>query len=115
MTLLAHTLLFLHLLGMAVLVGAFSTQLSSAVKRVTPGQWHGALLALLSGLALVVLHGAMPSPENPLQPIKITVKLVLALLIALFAFQGRGRAGWTAGWLRVGLLSIANTAVAVFA
>jgi hypothetical protein len=115
MTLLAHLLVFLHLLGMAVLVGSFTTQLASPIKRVTPGQWHGALLTLISGLALLGLYGAVPSLQEPLHPAKIAVKLGLALMIALFAFQGRQRAEWKAGWLRVGLLSIANTAVAVFA
>ncbi len=115
MTLLAHLLVFLHLLGMAVLVGAFTTQLAAPIKRVTPGQWHGALLSLVSGLALVGLYAMVPALDEPLQPAKLVVKLVLALLIALFAFQGRHRQEWQAGWLRVGLLAIANTAVAVFA
>ncbi len=115
MTQLAHLLVFLHLLGMAVLVGAFTTQLAAPIKRVTPGQWHGALLTLLSGLALVGLYEAVPSLQEPVNHVKVVVKLALALLIALFAFQGRQRTEWKAGWLRVGLLSIANTAVAVFA
>jgi hypothetical protein len=114
-TQLAHLLVFLHLLGMAVLVGAFTTQLAAPIKRVTPGQWHGALLTLVSGLAMVGLYETVPSLEEPVNLAKVVVKLVLALLIALFAFQGRHRTEWKAGWLRVGLLSIANTAVAVFA
>jgi hypothetical protein len=61
MELLAHLLVFLHLLGMAVLVGAFTTQLSAASKRVTPGQWHGSLLALVSGLLLVLCMDLRPS------------------------------------------------------
>ena len=114
MELLAHLLLLLHLLGMAVLVGAFTTQFSAASKRVTPGQWHGSLLALISGVLLVLLYGFAPQLHGQLSQGKIAVKLLIGLAIAVLAYQGRQRPEWKAGWLRVGLLSIANTAIAVF-
>ncbi|MFZ4803547.1 MAG: hypothetical protein ACOYLI_02675 [Synechococcus lacustris] len=114
MELLAHLLVFLHLLAMAVLVGSFTTQLSAPTKRVTPGQWHGALLALVTGVLLVLLYSLVPSLDEHLDHGKIAVKLLIALAIAVLAHQGRHRPEWKAGWLRVGVLSIANTAIAVF-
>lgn len=113
----AHSLLvYLHLLGMAVLVGGFSSQLGRGLpqgaRRITPGQWHGALLALVSGLLLV---GWLElSGVADLNHAKIAVKLVLALAITALAWRGRQRSSWPEGWLSLGLLALLNTAVAVF-
>jgi hypothetical protein len=112
--LLAHLLLFLHLLGMAVLVGGFSAQLSTRPRRVTPGQWHGALLSLLSGLALVALYELNPDLGEPLNHAKVALKLLVALAITLLAWRGRRQPQWARGWLLVGLLALLNTGLAVF-
>lgn len=110
----AHLLVFLHLLGMAVLVGGFSAQLSARPRRVTPGQWHGALLSLLSGLALVGLYEAVPTLGETVNHAKVGVKLLIAVAITVLAWRGRSRPAWPQGWLGLGLLAILNTGLAVF-
>ncbi|MFW6731461.1 MAG: hypothetical protein ACODUE_06980 [Synechococcus sp.] len=105
-------LVFLHLVGMAVVVGGFTSQLSSAERRVTPGQWHGALLALITGLALVALQELTPGTD-PLNHGRIAVKLLIGLVLLVLCLVGRRRGSWTAGWLATGLLGLANTAIAV--
>ena len=114
MQLVANILIFLHLLGMAVIVGGFAYQFKSPIKRVSPGMWHGSLLALITGLALVGLYESVDSLDEPINHVKIGVKLVLSLVIAVIAFMGRKREDWRTGWLSVGLLAIVAVAVAVF-
>lgn len=114
MDVLANILVFLHLLGMAVIVGGFAFQFKSPVKRVSPGMWHGSLLALITGLALVGLYESVDSFDEPINHVKIGVKLALSVIIAIVAFIGRKREDWRTGWLSVGLLAILAVAVAVF-
>lgn len=105
-------LLFLHLVGMAVVVGGFTSQLKTAERRVTPGQWHGALLALLTSLALVALLELTPGAA-PLDHAKVAVKLLIAVVLLVLCLQGRRRSVWREGWLATGLLGLLNTAIAV--
>lgn len=110
-----HSLLvFLHLLGMATLVGGFSAQLRASERRVTPGQWHGALLSLISGVWLVGLAEMGLAGDPEVSHAKVALKLGIALAITLLAFRGRQRREWRRGWLAVGGLALLNTAIAVF-
>lgn len=111
---LANILIFLHLLAMAVIVGGFAYQLKSPIKGVSPGMWHGSLLALITGLALVGLYESVDSFDEPINHIKIGVKLLLSVIIVVIAFMGRKRENWRTGWLSVGLLAIISVGVAVF-
>jgi hypothetical protein len=117
MALLHSLLLLFHLLGMAVLVGGFSSQLNKqtphSTRRITPGQWHGALLSLVTGLVLVGLAEVSPGDSEPINHVKIAIKLMLALVIAVLAFRGRQRTVWPQGWLTLGLLAVLNTTIAV--
>lgn len=113
MTVLHGMLLLLHLLAMATLVGGFSAQLSSRERRITPGQWHGALLALASGLALVALAELRVDAEDSLNHAKVAVKLTLGVALVVLTSIGKSRQSWLQGWLSTGLLAISNTAVAV--
>jgi hypothetical protein len=114
MQVLANVLVFLHLIAMAAIVGGFLFQLRSPIKRVSPGMWHGSLLALVTGLAIVGLYESVDSFGEPINHVKIGVKLALSVVIAVLAFMGRKREDWRTGWLSVGLLAIAAVAVAVF-
>jgi hypothetical protein len=113
MAVLISVLLFLHLLGMAVLVASFLLQ-----RRVAPagplyvGWLHGAWLQVVTGLAMVGIAEFGPEPLN--YP-KITVKLVVGLAILVLALVFRRREplpGWVAPTL--GGLTLLNVAVAVF-
>ncbi len=105
--------LFLHLLGMGVLAGAFLLQ-----RRVAPhgplnsGWLHGGLLQLVSGIALVVVAEAGPDPVNHA---RVAVKLLVLLVILGVVITLRRRDSLP-GWLAPALagLVVVNTAVAVF-
>ena len=106
-------LLFLHLLGMAVLLGSFLVQ-----RRVAPqgplsvGWLHGGLLQLLSGIGLVGVNEML---DNDPDRVKYTVKL-LVLLVILGAILAYRRRDTLPPWVSPALaaLVILNTAIAVF-
>jgi len=106
-------LVFLHLLGMALLLGSFLVQ-----RRVAPqgplnvGWLHGSLLQLITGLALV---GVNEAEDRELNNIKIAVKLVV-LLVILGAIVIYRRRETLPPWVAPGLagLVVVNTAIAVF-
>ena len=112
MEFLRHLLLFLHFIGLAVLLGAFLAQIGQAQLRITAGMLHGALLQLVTGIGLV---GVRQADDLPVDDTKISVKLVV--LIAIFAVilinRGKERVG-TGPWLAVGLLTTLNIGLAVF-
>jgi uncharacterized membrane protein YraQ (UPF0718 family) len=112
MTVVYDLLVVLHLLGMAVVVGGYLTVVRSP--RVLPGMLHGALLQLVSGLALVGLREGGAVHDDPLNHTKIGVKLVIALVVAGAALVGRRRHLERDGLAHaVGGLAIVNVLVAV--
>lgn len=71
-------LLFIHLLGMAALLGGLLTQLSAPVKKVNALMRDGAGTMFVSGLAIV---GVLEADDVTVNHAKIAVKLVIALVI----------------------------------
>ncbi|WP_341392626.1 hypothetical protein [Arthrobacter sp. G119Y2] len=105
-------LVFLHILGAAIIVGLWFARIKNPT--VMPGQFHGALLQLVTGLLLV---GLAEMGDGDVNHIKIAVKLVLALVIAVLAFIGQRRykkdqpvSGLLANG--VGILTVVNIALA---
>ena len=119
MELLLNLLLFLHLIGMAVLIGAFVAQVGQAALRITPGMLHGALTMLVTGLGLVwvvhVMHDDHPLTEPAVNIAKVAVKLLVlvAILVVILVNRKKEKVG-VGPWLAVGLLSMLDVAVAVF-
>jgi hypothetical protein len=118
-TVLFHTVLFVHFLGLAVLLGGAAGQLprlasvDSVVPRVTNAMLLGALTQLLTGLALwgIVrsgLHQELPEP-------KMVVKLGILVLILGALWSERAKERVADGLLYSVLgLTAAEIAVAVF-
>lgn len=106
-------LVFLHLLGMAVLIGSFLVQRRIGLQRPLHSGWHhGAGLQLLTGLALI---GVNEAQDNDLSHAKMAVKLVVLLVIFGLVFAVRRR-DTLPNWLApaaVGLV-VVNVGVAVF-
>ncbi|WP_342025189.1 hypothetical protein AAE021_08580 [Arthrobacter citreus] len=105
-------LVFLHILGAAIIVGIWFARIKNPT--VMPGQFHAALLQLVTGLLLV---GLAEMDDYDVNHIKIAVKLTVALVIAVLAFIGQRRykkdqpvSGLLANG--VGILTVLNIALA---
>ena len=119
MEFLQNLLLFVHFVGLAVLIGGFAAQIGRSELRLTPGMFHGALTMLVTGIALVgvaqSLHSSDPdefaAPDNA----RAAVKLVVLGVIFAVLLMNRGKERVTVGpWLAVGVLGILNVGIAVF-
>jgi hypothetical protein len=116
MEFLHQVLLFLHLIGMAVLVAAFLLQRRTAAQGpLNPAWLHGAGLQLVTGLALV---GVIEVQRDDVDHAKVGVKLLVALVITVLALVQRRRDPGAAlpSWLVPSLagLVVLNLGVAVF-
>ncbi|MGJ9402376.1 hypothetical protein [Arthrobacter sp. KK5.5] len=107
-------LLFLHILGAAAIVGGWLARFKTPT--VGLWQWIGALTQLLTGLLMV---GLLEMQDGEVNNVKVAVKLVLALVVAVAAFLGRRKV--KAGDKvpkglahAVGGMALINIAVAVF-
>jgi hypothetical protein len=105
-------LLFLHLIGFALLLGGALAQYLSGVIRINTAMLAGAFIQLLTGLGLAApLRGEGEEPD----PAKLAVKLVIAVLIVIMVFFSRKRETVNRGhFLAIIGLTLANAAVAVF-
>jgi hypothetical protein len=112
MTFVTGLLVFLHLVGAAIIVGTWIYTMKKPT--VSPGQFHASLLSLVTGLLLV---GIYEMGDGDVNRAKIGVKLVLALVVATAAFIGqrkakRGEAVSTGLAHAVGGTALINMAVA---
>jgi hypothetical protein len=106
-------LLFFHLLGMAMLVGAFLLQLRAAVGGpLTSGWLHGAALQLVTGFALWLLAPLTHQDYNHVKlGIKLLVLLIIGALVIMFTIRKTAPR-----WLNftLGGLVVLNVGLAVF-
>ncbi len=101
----------LHLIGMAGVVGGWMSTVREP--RIVPAILYGAIVSVVTGLLLVGLAYPLDGGED-IDNVKITVKLVVALVIAVLAWANRRRAHLPTGLLHlIGLLGVGNVAVAV--
>jgi len=110
--LLRQSLLFLHLLGFAALVGGALAQVRDDVKVVNAAMLYGALVQVVSGLLLV---GVIEGADDPVNNTKVAVKLVVALMVAVLCWVNRRKDAVPSGLFgAITLLAVGNAAVAVF-
>lgn len=105
-------LVFLHILGAGAILGIWLAKIKNPT--VMPGQFHAALLQLVTGILLV---GVNEMDDNEVNHIKVAVKLTIALVIAVMAFIGQRKykkdqpvSGALANG--VGILTVVNVALA---
>jgi hypothetical protein len=104
-------LLFLHLVGFAVLLGGAVAQYISGTIRINAAMVWGAGAQLVTGIAL---SAPLDRPYD-LNPAKLAVKLVIAVMIFAMVFFARKRAVVNNGhFIAIIGLTLANAAVAVF-
>jgi hypothetical protein len=106
-------LLFLHLVGFALLLGGAVAQYLSGRLRINPAMLWGSIAQVVTGLALAapLRGGGDAEPDKA----KLAVKLLIALMIFVMTFFARKRDNVNKGhFLAIIGLTLANAAVAVF-
>lgn len=107
-------IVLLHLVGFALLLGAWAVEAFKRRARITAMMQWGMTTALVTGLALAAPWGL----EHELNYMKIGIKLVVLLVIAALLGVGGARQRRTVSipvivfWF-VGVLTIVNAAIAV--
>ncbi|MFE0099696.1 hypothetical protein [Streptomyces sp. NPDC059009] len=114
MDVLIHLFVGLHIIGIAALLGGFLTQMKqigAGTARFTPAMLHGALTMLVTGVVLVGLNQA---DDNPVNNIKIGVKLALLIVILALVYVKRDDEKVDKAMFgTVGLFTTANIFIAV--
>ncbi|MFI7550652.1 hypothetical protein ACN26Z_05705 [Verrucosispora sp. WMMD703] len=104
-------LLYVHLIGFALLLGGAIAQYLTGKIRINAAMLWGSVIQLLTGIGL---SAPLRDGDEP-APAKLVTKLVLALLIFVMVFFSRKRAEVNRGhFLAIVGLTLANAAVAVF-
>ncbi|MER7005647.1 hypothetical protein ABT297_21740 [Dactylosporangium sp. NPDC000555] len=107
------TLLFLHLIGFAMLLGGSIAQYLTGRLRINPAMLWGAVIQVVTGLGLAAPLRGGGDHEPP--SAKLAVKLLIGIMIFVMAFFSRKRDEVNRGhFLALTGLTVANAAVAVF-
>jgi hypothetical protein len=109
---LEKALLFVHLVGMAALLGGGLVQLTASSRRVSRAMVDGALTQVVSGLLLV---GVIEGQDENLDHAKIGVKFGVGLVVAVLVWINRRKPEIPTG-LFAGIvgLTLCNIGIAVF-
>ena len=114
MEIIYNSLVLLHFIGLASLFGGFLVQMSAAAKVINPAMFHGSLTQLVTGLVMVGLIETGLVDED-LNMTKISIKLLIVLIITGIVFVNRKKSSVSNSiWLSIGLLTLANMAIAVY-
>ncbi|WP_181768225.1 hypothetical protein [Streptomyces albidus (ex Kaewkla and Franco 2022)] len=104
----------LHVIGIAALLGGFLFQMKAMrtdQARFNSGMLHGAFTMLVTGMVLVGLNQA---DDDPVNNVKISVKLALLVVILGLVYVKRDEEKVPASLFgTVGALTIANIFIAV--
>ncbi|MFI7607061.1 hypothetical protein ACIBTV_18235 [Micromonospora sp. NPDC049366] len=104
-------LLYVHLIGFALLLGGSIAQYVSGRLRINAAMLWGAAIQLLTGIGL---SAPLRDGDEP-APAKLVTKFVIAVLIFVMVFFSRKRAEVNRGhFLAIVGLTLVNAAVAVF-
>lgn len=83
MEILREILVALHLIGMAIIVGGYFSLIRTP--KVAPGMLHGSYLQLITGILLL---GLAEMGDDEVNHMKMGIKLLIAILVTVFAFIG---------------------------
>ena len=115
-----NSLIVLHFIGLASLLGGFLTQMramGAGVARIVPAMVHGAWTAFTTGLLLVGLaeYRVAMGADFEVNHMKIGVKTVVVLLILILVMANRKKDSVKAPVFgAVGGLTLTNVILAVF-
>jgi hypothetical protein len=120
-TLLKDSMLVLHFVGLASLLGGFLVQMKAlkpGTARIIPAMIHGAWTMLITGLLLVGLRewmSALDPAAAELDNIKIAVKSIVVTLVVVFVMINRKKESVKSSTLGlIGGLTLLNVILAVF-
>ena len=104
---------YAHLIGFALLLGGAIAQYISGKLRINPAMLWGSIIQVLTGIALAApLRGGGDAEPSP---VKLGVKLVIAVLIVVMVFVPRRRTEVNRGhFIGIVVLTLASAAVATF-
>jgi hypothetical protein len=104
---------YAHLIGFALLLGGAIAQFVSGKLRINPAMLWGSIIQVVTGLALSApLRGG--GDDEP-SPVKLGVKLLIAILIFIMVFVPRKRADVARGhFIGIIALTLINAAIATF-
>ncbi len=117
MAIVATILVILHFIGLSYLLGSFLVEIKDVIRgqgRVMRGMLDGALLQLITGIALVGIYSAGLVEGEEVNNSKVAVKLSVAVVVYVLAlvFRKRVPAPSWALWA-IGGLTLANVIIAV--
>jgi hypothetical protein len=108
-----NTLVVLHFIGLASLLGGFLVQISTSPRVVNNAMLHGAITQLVTGLLLVGIAESEEAAE--VDHAKVGTKLVVLIVILVLILVNRKKDSVsTAVWGAIGGLTILNIVLAVF-
>jgi hypothetical protein len=117
---LRNSLVVLHFIGLASLLGGFLTQMKAMGKgtaKIVPAMVHGAWTMLITGLLLVGVREWMAAMEwaGELDNIKVAVKSIVltVILVLVLRFKKKDAVSPMVFGI-IGLLTIVNVVLAVF-
>jgi hypothetical protein len=117
---LRNSLVVLHFIGLASLLGGFLTQMKAMGKgtaKIVPAMVHGAWTMLITGLLLVGVREWMAAMEwaGELDNIKVAVKSIVltVILVLVLRFKKKDAVAPMVFGI-IGLLTIVNVVLAVF-
>ncbi len=115
-----NSLLVLHFIGLASLLGGFLTQMramGAGAAKIVPAMVHGAWTAFATGLLLVGLaeYRVAMGADFEVNHIKIAVKTVVVLIILILVMANRKKDSVKAPIFgTIGVLTLSNVILAVF-
>ncbi len=115
-----NSLLVLHFIGLASLLGGFLTQMramGAGTAKIVPAMVHGAWTAFATGLLLVGLaeYRVAMGADFEVNHIKIAVKTVVVLIILILVMANRKKDSVKPPIFgTIGVLTLSNVILAVF-
>jgi len=112
MEILREVLVFLHFIGLGALFGGLFVQIKADGRVVNNAVIHGVLTQLVTGILLVGVNEGL---DREVDNVKIGVKLLVALVIAILAFANRRKTVIPTGlFFALTGLTVLNIGIAVF-
>lgn len=114
MEILRHVVVFIHLIGFAVLFGAWAAEAVSRRHEVTRLMNWGLAIAAVAGLALAAPWGISYELNYVKIGVKLVVLLIIGALLGIGAARQRKSGAVPSGiFWSIGVLTAANAAIAV--